>query len=634
MPNISGIITDGKTLEKPDEILSQYRNVHSLEGVGFTHREFKTQTCVICNILTGILKTTLNQPVHDRAENTFLFLEGEIYNTDELLAYLNEPKDLSQCSILLELFLTRGDEFVSLLNGEFNIVIYRKAENKITILNDHLASKPMYYMEEDSSLLFGSEKKSILAVTENSSTVDPLGLLQVFAFYQNIGDRTFIKGIKRLPPASNLTYSNGRTNLKRNYSLKFRVPDSVPKIDSLLDEWCDHLKQATIRRIKNKNRILINLSGGLDSRALALAIPKSFRPIFARTKGRQKANEVLYASEIARRLGFSHYIEEPEKLLFSKIISKVVWRTECAINFLGCLSIANHTQMKEHADCLVGGVYGNVLSGGQISPYMFLPCNRDAFIAKIYDTFLNRSAVYLNFLFNEEFLRKLLPALRESFFDSFEHIAAESNIMLYETWCILESNRQLTLSSSPADSHLFEHIRPLLDKNHINFVMTLPTSLRFGAILYHTMIHHFGPEITDIPYANTNLNLRKTVFGNAINKSIALGLRGYAKTFRNSWFPARYKYVPADHEGFANYIRKDQEFRRIIKSFIGSPSFDPSIFNRQGIMTILNKHYQNNSNYTFPLCLLATFAVGIPYFITNRPNFCPPDAEPLVQNSW
>ena len=79
MPNISGIITNGKTIENPDEILSKYRNVHAVGGVGFIHREFKTHNCVICNTLTGILKTTLDQPASDSVQRLTGLLLSRFY---------------------------------------------------------------------------------------------------------------------------------------------------------------------------------------------------------------------------------------------------------------------------------------------------------------------------------------------------------------------------------------------------------------------------------------------------------------------------------------------------------------------------------------------------------------------------
>jgi asparagine synthase (glutamine-hydrolysing) len=604
MPNISGFITNDAKFINPDEILKKFKDVHALKGLSFIQKELKTETCMICNTLTGILTENLNQPVSDPVKNVFLFLEGEIYNTDELFPHLHSDRKPTQCEILLELFLKYGDEFVSLLNGEFNIVIVQKLENSITIFNDHLSSKPMYYMEQGETLLFGSEKKSILAVCNNSPIIDPTGLLQIFALSHNLGGRTFIKDIRRLPPQCKLKYKDGKTRLKRLSSLKFRVQSAFGKIDSLVEDWSEHIKQATKRRLKNKNRILINLSGGLDSRALALAIPRNLRPFSARTKGFKNSREVIYAAEIARRLGFNHYIENPGQ------------------------TIANHIQMKKYADFQMGGAYGNTSSGSAISADMFLPCSRAKFINNLYQRSLSRSKKILNELFNKEFLCKFLPYLKESFFNSMAGLDGDTNIRIFETWSILEKQPQRTLSTALADSHLFEHLRPFIDKSYLNFVMTLPIWLRFGPVLYQTMIFRLGSEISGIPYVNTNLKLRRSVFGNMLNKNIELGLRILKKSVGNKKIPQRFKYRRSDHAGFEKRIREDQAFRYIIERFVASPSFDPSIFNGKGIKNILDKHYGQKADYTFPLCLLATFAVGIPYFITNRCTYCPPEAEP------
>jgi hypothetical protein len=630
MPNISGIIANKKNLFNPDKIIEKFINVHSVGGLKFVNRIFKSDQCVICNTLTGILNENLNQPVFDSHKNFCLFLEGEIYNKDELIRHIDTSRKFTQCEIILELFMKYGNEFISLLNGEFNIVIFHTLENKITILNDHISSKPMYYMEHGGTLIFGSEKKSILSVCKNSQAIDPIGLLQIFAFSHNLDGRTFIKEIRRLPPGCKLQYNEGIAKVQKSFSLNFEEQTSIRKIESLVETWSEQLKLATDLRLKNKSRMLINLSGGLDSRALSLAIPRNLRPFVARTKGFKNSREVIYAAEIARRLGFKHYIEDPRQTVFSDILPKVVWRTECAVSFIACLSVANHFQMKEHADYLIGGAYGNTSSGSAISADMFLPCSRTKFINNLYQRSLNRSKKILNEFFNKEFLYQFLPYLKESFLRSMVDIDGNTNIRIFEIWSILEKQPQRTLSSAPADSHLFEHLRPFIDKNYLNFVLTIPTWLRFGPALYQTMIFHFGSEISGIPYANTNLKLRSTVYGNLLNKSAEVGMKIYKKIFGQHYFPHRFKYIRSGHEGFEKHIREDQGFRRIIEKFVSSPCFDPSIFNARGIKNILNMHYRQNTDYTFPLCLLATFAIGIPYFITNKTRSCPPEAEPLL----
>lgn len=578
---------------------------------------------------TGLLDTPGDQPASDPTGNTFLFLEGEIFNATELQAHTNGVARFSLAGLLLNLFLDRGPEFVSLLNGEFNLVIYQKAEKRLIVLNDHLASKPMYYLEQGHNLFFGSEKKSILAVISETPEIDPIGLLQVFAHQHNVGGRTFIKGLKFLPPATKLEYCAGQLRLKRYSLLTFNTRANSRPPSSLIEEWGDQLRQAIERRLRGKNRLLISLSAGLDSRAVACAIPRDLRPIWARTRGSETSREVIYAPEIARRLDFEHFCENPLATLLSDILPKVVWRTECAVNFTNCLTISNHARMKEHSDFLIGGWLGDASSGAHISPFMFLPATHEIFLDRVYRWYRTYAQSDLRDVFNGDFLRKHFPHLKDAFFDSFEPLAGESHIQIFEVWDLYERQSRMTLSAAPVDNYLFEHIRPMVDKDYLGFVLSLPTHLRFGQVLYQAMIYYLGPEIRDIPHSSSNLPLCSTVMGNLCNRGIALAMEGSNKMMKRLRLSSFSKLERAALGNIASVTRRDTALRQIIEDFVHADYFDPAIFNRPGILSMLDRHYRGTANHGHLITILATFAQGLPYFVYRRPRRCPPEAEPL-----
>ena len=631
MPGISGIINSPPPLNDPNQIVSTFKKVHALKGVNLIQRTFRSNHCVIVNMLTGIIKTTLDQPASDPTGNTFLFLEGEIYNIKELLSHLSQPQDQPLCNTLLTLFLERGTDFVSLLDGDFNIVIYQKAERRLIILNDYLSCKPMYYMQQGNSLLFGSEKKSILAVTQQPPAIDSIGLLQTFAHRFNVGGKTFVKGLKRLPPASRLEYHEGQLKLTRYDVMRYSVSKPMPPIHSLVEEWGDHLKRASTRRLKGKERLIISLSGGLDSRAAICAIPRDLRPLSAWTWGFPDSLEVIYATEIANRLNIDHIYQEPMAVPLSEILPKVVWRTECSVLFSDCRSIAYHRTMKEHADFITGGWLGTVSSGSHIYPFSLLPGNRSQLIERAYRWYRRPSNAWLEQVFNKEFLHKNLPGLKDTFFASFDILEGENNAQLYEIWDLYERQTRMTLSTAAVDSHLFEKVELFRDRKYMDFTQTLPVRLRFGQSLYRAMIYNIGPEIRDIPNSNTGLKVGRTIAENFSKTCITMGLKARKKLLKKAGLYKQKRYMGDTAESITAVTRQDLKLRHIIQEFVHSNDFDPSIFNKPGIQSMLDRHYQGAADYAYPLCYFATFATGLPYFIYNRPCHCPAEAEPM---SW
>lgn len=629
MPGLSGIVSRNASFNNPNQIAAQFEAVHSLNNVAFNHRSFQTDWCVITNTLPDLSNSILDQPISDPSGNTFLFLEGEIFNKEELIRYTEGNKNLSIGHILLELFLERDIEFVKLLNGEFNIVICQKSEQRLVIINDHLSSRPLYYMQEGASLIFGSEKKSVLAVTKETPTVNPVGLLQIFAHQHNVGGITFIKGLKTLPPATWLEFQNSCLKVDRYDTMTFHLSNSLPNDLSLIETWCDHLRQATLRRLADKERIIFSLSAGLDSRAVACAIPRDFRPIFARTRGFQDSLEVVYATEIAHRLQFDHFRESPFNVPLSEILPKVVWRTEGITAFVHCLTMSNHTFIKKQADFMIGGWLGDVSSGGHIAPFMLWPHQRHQFIQMVYHKYLHYSKHELKILFSEAFLDHNMPVLKDVFVSSFDPLDQETNIQLYELWDLYERQTHMTLSTALVDSYTFGHIRPFVDKTYLDFTLTLPTKLRFGQTLYKAMIYELGSEIQNIPNSNNNLKLRGTVLGNILNEGFDLGSKVKSKLIKKVKRSYKTNVQKAAADDIGQAVRRDPKLRAIIENFVDSSHFDSSIFNRAGILNMLNEHYQGTTNHSTLLCTLATFAVSLPYFVYNKPVSCPPEAEPF-----
>ena len=365
MPGLAGLVSRSLPLRDPDQTLETLKQVGMISGVTYLYRPFHSDHAVILNTLTGLLSPSPNQPASDPTGNVFMFLEGEIFNLQELKNYSDRNGDSSPCDILLSLYLKRGNDFINLVNGEFNIVIYQKTEERLLIFTDHIASKPMYFMEQDDSLLFGSEKKFILSLLNNSPTIDPVGLLQIVAHRFNLDDRTFLNGVKRLLPGTRLTYQQGKLDVTRYQVLTFNVPERRPCIDELVDEWGDRLKEATRLRLQGKERIVLFLSAGLDSRAIACAMPRDFRPISSRTRGVDGSLQATLAGEIADRLGFDHYQEDPQGTSYAGIIPKIAWRTECETHFMNGLSMSNHAAIKLQGDFIAGGWLGDASSGAQ-----------------------------------------------------------------------------------------------------------------------------------------------------------------------------------------------------------------------------------------------------------------------------
>ncbi len=223
MPGYSGLIDTTRALADPAATQNRFERVQALPGIEFVHRSFRSANCVVVNTMTGLLPLTLSQPAIAAEGDEVLFLDGEIYNLDELANRLGSPvsPDADPGRILLALYRKHGIDFAGLLNGEYAVVIYHQQAKRLLILTDHLATRPVYYAIQGGALRFGSEKKAVLVEFDGKPSLDHVGLLQIFVHQHNLGARTFIKEISSLPPSSVLEYKDGKAAINAYRQRRF-----------------------------------------------------------------------------------------------------------------------------------------------------------------------------------------------------------------------------------------------------------------------------------------------------------------------------------------------------------------------------------------------------------------------------
>src|SRR5690606_31009247 len=119
------------------------------------------------------------QPMTRRSKNGHAFsmvYNGELYNTEDLRKELQSRgytfQSHSDTEVLLTSYIEWREECVERLNGIFAFAIWDHQQEKLFIARDRLGVKPLFFKHTDSTLLFGSELKAILAHPNVKAEVD------------------------------------------------------------------------------------------------------------------------------------------------------------------------------------------------------------------------------------------------------------------------------------------------------------------------------------------------------------------------------------------------------------------------------------------------------------------------------
>ena len=199
-----------------------------------------------------------------------------------------------------------AESFAANSDGDFVILVAADDGRTALVVNDRLGRLPLFVAARDGSAAIAREIKCVRAAC-GAGDVDRAALAQMLLFTFPLGSRTLHAHISRMPEASSaLIDAAGRVDVRRYYRWDFEALETgggAPDARALAASFAD--RTAAIAAWGGARDVVLGLSGGLDSRAVAAALTRGHVPYSAVTftSRRKKAAEETDTSEqIARAL--------------------------------------------------------------------------------------------------------------------------------------------------------------------------------------------------------------------------------------------------------------------------------------------------------------------------------------------
>jgi asparagine synthetase B (glutamine-hydrolysing) len=364
------------------------------------------------------------------------------------------------------------------------------------LVNDRYGLQPFYYWRGPHELVFGSQMKAIAAHPAFKRQVNPLGLADLLATGQMMGEHTLYAGVKALPPATRMLFEAGYLAMETYTRLPFYASgwaDHEPK--QAVEELDLHVQAALKRCLIPGARLL--LSGGLDSRLLAgyLGEIKSGAAYSASSIGTPRSRDVSLGREAAGQAGLPHHVVSVEPTYLRDYAPRCVERTEGSTNAVAAWIFSAEDDLALHpAPAFITGVGAEVITGQHMLAEQNPQNEQDA----------------LNWLFNQRWaynqasalLRpELRPAIAESQ-DSLARILTRSPEELLSSR--LDDFHYRMIRRQPTGSLLsavVEVREPYFDNDLVDFALRLPPQLRTGGRLFIDLLQLRFPALAEIPGA-------------------------------------------------------------------------------------------------------------------------------------
>ncbi|MBX3298141.1 MAG: asparagine synthase (glutamine-hydrolyzing) [Acidobacteria bacterium] len=272
---------------------------------------------------------------------------GEIYDHADSRSELAERghrfNNRSDTETILHLYAEYGKDCVEHLRGMFAFAIWDKGTGELFIARDRFGVKPLYYsLDEDGSIHFASEIKSLLAAGSVRPEINYKALPDQFANHGTSGDETLFLGVKRLLPGHTLTWKDGRIEIREYWDLKFEPKDETISDREAVEIWLQMFREAVKMRLMADVPLGMFLSGGIDSSAIAAIMSETVdEPIktFSVAFDEREANELQYARLVSGRFGTDHHEITITPDQFFDELPRLVWHEDEPIGFIASVPL-------------------------------------------------------------------------------------------------------------------------------------------------------------------------------------------------------------------------------------------------------------------------------------------------------
>lgn len=213
---------------------------------------------------------------------------------------------------LLRDFVDRGPEALAAYDGHFALVIYNGREDRLSVVADPLGLFSIFYWRRGNQVVISN---SALAVaTQTQSQPDLLAVEHFLRTGRLDGDQTLWQHVKRLLGGTILHATRGRIEQTRYWAPTFDLSTASLSFGDALDQSVDLLTQTVSRTLQREGKTWVDLTGGFDSRLVAMLVAKNNMPFSAYCMGPEDHPDVQLSRKIGEAMRWDYvHTQLPEQ---------------------------------------------------------------------------------------------------------------------------------------------------------------------------------------------------------------------------------------------------------------------------------------------------------------------------------
>lgn len=352
---------------------------------------FESQFASLGAVRLKIIDLTAgDQPIASDDGDTVIVFNGEIYNyrevREELKGRGHTFRTKCDTEVVLRAFLEWDTECFSRLRGMFGVALWTESKKRLLLARDRMGIKPLYFLQKDQDIYFGSELKAILEHPEIERRINLDGLNCFLRLNYVPAPHTLVEGIEKLMPGHVLEWLDGRTRVKSYWQLP-TATDEKWTLDSAKEKLDWLLKESVREHLISDVPLGVWASGGLDSSAIlhyASQLTPHLMTFSVTFKGRS-FDESPYIHEAAARYGTEHTeFDLDGDMDLRGAIEQFAYYSDEPSADAGALPVWYLSQMsKKHVTVALSGEGADELFGGYLTYLADRYAGRSRFVPSI-----------------------------------------------------------------------------------------------------------------------------------------------------------------------------------------------------------------------------------------------------------
>ena len=446
-----------------------------------------------------------HQPMATEDGRYVISYNGEVYNFKELRIELetlgHRFHSNTDSEVVLKALAEWGDDALNRFNGMFAFALWDKQERVLTLARDRYGIKPLYYCWVNSTLIFASEIKAILATGLYKTKLNKQGLQEYLTFQNFFNESTLFEDVHLLPSGSTLSFMLNypkNTKAKRYWDFNFSEPQNGGDEREYIEELDRLLVQAVSRQLVSDVDIGAYLSGGMDSGTITALAAKQLPYIKSFTCGFDLHSisgiELSYDErEMAEHMSYLFKTEHYEMVLkagdMERVMPKLAWHLEEPRVGQSYPNYYAAQLTSKFVKVVLSGTGGDEIFAGYPWRYYRAVINND------FDHYVDKYYDFWQRLVPNHALKNILSPIwsdvghnntRDLFKSVFTHHAPSltspedyiNHSLYFEAKTFMHS--LLVVEDKLSMAHSLETRVPFLDNDLVNFAMHLPTRLKLG----------------------------------------------------------------------------------------------------------------------------------------------------------